>query len=62
MDVDNITKAVTFKGFLHLIYKNTKLLFFVTVLFNIFMRQTNINQWFLGVKQKYELRVSFKHP
>ena len=30
MDVENITKAVTFKGFLHLIYKNTKLLFFVT--------------------------------
>ena len=40
MEVVNITKAATFKIFLHLIYKNTQLLFFVTVLFNIFMRQT----------------------
>ena len=40
MEVENITKAATFKGFLHLSYKNTQLLFFVTALFNIFMRQT----------------------
>ena len=40
MEVGNITKAATFKSFLHLSYKNTQLLFFVTVLFNIFMRQT----------------------
>ena len=40
MEVGNITKAATFKSFLHLSYKNIKLLFFVTVLFNIFMRQT----------------------
>ena len=40
MDVGNITKAATFKSFYDLNYKNTQLLFFVTVLFNIFMRQT----------------------
>ena len=40
MEVGNITKAITFKSFLHLSYKNTKLFYFVTVLFSIFMRQT----------------------
>ena len=40
MKVGNITKAATFKSFFHLSYKNTQLLFFVTVLLNIFMRQT----------------------
>ena len=40
MEVGNITKAATFKSFLHPSYKNTQLLFLVTVLFNIFMRQT----------------------
>ena len=40
MEVVNVTKAATFKSFLHLSYKNTKLLYFVTVLFNIIMRQT----------------------
>ena len=40
MEVGNVTEAATFKSFLHLSYKNTKLLCFVTVLFNIFMRQT----------------------
>ena len=40
MEVGNITKAASFKSFLHLSYKNTQLLFFVTVLFNIFLRQT----------------------
>ena len=40
MEVGNITKTATFKSFLHVSYKNTQLLFFVTVLFNIFMRQT----------------------
>ena len=39
MEVGNITKPATFKSFLHLSYKDT-LTFFVTVLFNIFMRQT----------------------
>ena len=48
MEVGNITKAATFKSFLHLSYKNTQLLF-VTALSNRF----------LGVTQKYELRVSF---
>ena len=59
MEIDNVTKAATFKSFLHQSYKNTQLLFFVTVLFNYF-HETNINRWFLGVTQKYELRVSFK--
>ena len=40
MGVGNITKAATFKRFLHLSYKNIELLFLWTVLFNIFMRQT----------------------
>ena len=40
MEVGNITKAATFTGFLNLSYKNTQLLFFVTVLFDIFMRHT----------------------
>ena len=39
MEVGNIAKAATFKSFLHLSYENTHY-FFVTVLFNIFMRQT----------------------
>ena len=40
MEVGNITKTGTFKSFLHQSYKNTQLLLFVKVLFNIFMRQT----------------------
>ena len=40
MEVENVTKAATFISFLHLNYKNIQLLFFVTVLFNIFMGQT----------------------
>ena len=39
MEVGNITEAATFKIFLYLSYKNAQLLFFVTVLFNIFMKQ-----------------------
>ena len=45
MEVGNITKAATFKSFLHLSYKNKQLVFFVTVLFNIFMRQTLTNDF-----------------
>ena len=41
MEVENITKAATFKTFLHVIYKNTELLFFATALFNIYMRNNN---------------------
>ena len=48
MEVGNITKAATFKSFRHLCYKNTQLLFFVTVLFNIFIRQT-LNNDFWGL-------------
>ena len=40
MEVGNVTKVATLKSFFDLSYKNTQLLFFVTVLFNIFMRQT----------------------
>ena len=40
-----MTKAATFPSFPHLSYKNTQLLFFVTVLFNIFMRQTLNNDF-----------------
>ena len=58
MKTGNVIKAATFKSFLHQSYKNTQLLFFVTVLFNYF-HETNINRRFLGVTQKYELRVSF---
>ena len=39
IELGNIAKAATFKSFLHLSYENTHY-FFVTVLFNIFMRQT----------------------
>ena len=48
MEVGNITKAGTFKSFLHLSYKNTQLLFLWTVLFNIFMRQT-LSDYFWGL-------------
>ena len=58
MDVGiDITNAATFKSFLHLSYKNTQLLFFDSAF--LYFHETNINQWFLGVTQKYELRVSF---
>ena len=39
MEIGNVTKAATFKSFLHQSYKNT-ITFFVTMLFNIFIRQT----------------------
>ena len=40
MEVGSTTKAAAFKSFLHLSYKNTNTFFFVTVLFNFFVRQT----------------------
>ena len=66
MEVGNISKAATFESFFHLSYKNTQLLFFVTVLFNIFMRRFTIfmltfNRKFLGLTQNNEFRVSFNH-
>ena len=60
MELGNIIKAATFKSFLHTSYKNTQLLIFVIVPFNIFMRQTLTN-YFGRLTQKYELRVSFKY-
>ena len=46
MEVENITKAAAFKGFFHLSYKSAES-FFLTALFNIFIRQTlkNMNEW-----------------
>ena len=46
MEVGNITKAATFKSFLHLSYQHT-ITFLVTVLFNLFRRQT-LNDDFWG--------------
>ena len=40
MEVGNITKAATFKSFLHLSYKNKQLVLFVIVFFNIFNDKT----------------------
>ena len=45
MEVKNITKAATLKICPQLSYKNTQLLFFVTMLFNIFMRQILTNDF-----------------
>ena len=50
MEVGNITKAAAFKSFLHLSYKNTQILFFVTVLFNFFVRQTLTNDFWAFTK------------
>ena len=36
MEIENVTKAPTFKNFLHQSYKNRQLLFFVKVCFNYF--------------------------
>ena len=59
IEVRNITKAATFKSFLHLSYKNTQLLYFVTVLFNIFMRQTLTDDiWELHKNMKCALPLS----
>ena len=44
VQVGNITKTATFKNFL-LCYKNTQSLLLVTVLFNIFIRQTSTNDF-----------------
>ena len=57
MEVRNITEAATLKSFLHLSYKNAQFLFFVTVLFNIFMRQTMI---FGGYTRIYMNQVYMK--
>ena len=54
MEVGNITKAATFKSFLHLSCKNTQLLFLVTARFNVFMRQTLTNDfWGLHKNTKH---------
>ena len=48
MEVGNITKPATFISFLLPNYKKYTITIFVTVLFNIFMRQTLTND-FLGL-------------
>ena len=57
MEVVNIVTAAFLKKIFHLSLKIHNY-FLVTVLFNIF-REKNVNWLFLGVTQKYELRVSF---
>ena len=69
MEFGNITKAATFKSYLHLSYNNTQLLFLPTLLFNIFMRQTltdafwwlhkNMNCAFLLKDMKVLLYICF---
>ena len=56
MEVGNILKAVTFKSFLHLSYKN---IFLWTVLFNIFMRQTLAGD-FLGLHKNMNWAFSLR--
>ena len=60
MEIWNITKALNFKRFLHLSYKNT-ITFCMTVLFNIFMRQTTYYFWGLhkNMNCAFPLRTSF---
>ena len=43
MEIGNVTKAATFKSFIHQGCKNTRLLFFAKALFNYF-HETNIDQ------------------
>ena len=58
MEVVNITKAATRKSFFQLSYKNTQITFFVTVIFNIFMRKA-LTDDFGGLHKKYEFHISF---
>ena len=72
MEVGNVTKAATFKSFLHLSYKITQLLFFVTVLFNIYMKQTLTNDFwglhkivncaFSLILNPFHANVTFLYP
>ena len=57
MKVGNITEAATFKSFPHLTYKNAP--FFVTVLFNIFMRQT-LTDYFGGLHKNMNCAFPLK--
>ena len=60
METENVTKADSFKSFLHQIYSNTQLIFFCDSAASLFF-ETNINWWFLGVTEKLELHISFKN-
>ena len=59
MEIENVSKAATFKKFSSQGLSKHTITFFMTVLFNYF-HKTNINRRFLGITQKQELRVSFK--
>ena len=59
MEVGSITKAASFESFLHLRYKNTQLTFLVTVLLNIFMRQT-LTDDFLGLHKNMNCAFPLK--
>ena len=59
MEVGNITKAATCKlPTFHLSYKTTQLLFCDSAFY--YFHETGINRLFFRVRQKYELRASFK--
>ena len=60
-EVGNISKAAIFKSFLQLNYKNTKLLYFLTVLFNIFMKQT-LTDDFCGLHKNMNCAFPLKVP
>ena len=54
MEDGNIANAATLKRFSPLRYKSTQLLFFVTELFYIFMRQTLTDEfWVLHINMNY---------
>ena len=69
MEVRNITKAATFKSFLYLSYKKHTVTFSVAVIFNIFRRQTLIDD-FCGLHKNmnsafpliYAVKFDFENP
>ena len=60
MKVGNITKADIFKGFLLPSYKKTNNHFFVVVHFNIFMKQTIIDN-FDGLRKNMSIAFPLKY-
>ena len=59
MVVGDITKAGTFKSFFHRSYENTQLLFYVTALFSIFMRQA-LTDCFWGLHKNMNCAFPWK--
>ena len=60
MEVGNIKEAATFKSFLHLSYKNTIIFLCVSVLYNIFMRQT-LTDDFWGLHKNMNCAFPLNH-